>query len=146
MLECYQKTKAFSPFLSLKENQTNDDPFILCLYTPQLIPYETCVCILFFKQEIHMYLPEDVFQKEVSHRLSRPARLSHEKVNNNQFLYTNSVMKKNHWQRQATKCQGIRKFLTQITPIFYPSLESIGRRGELIDDKTQSKLQNNKTN
>ena len=41
-----------------------------------------------------MYLPEDVFQKEVSRRLNRPARLSHEKVNNNQFLYTNSVSKR----------------------------------------------------
>ena len=41
-----------------------------------------------------MYLPEDVFQKEVSRRLNRPARLSHEKVNNNQFLYKNSVLKR----------------------------------------------------
>ena len=41
-----------------------------------------------------MYLPEDVFQKEVSHRLNRLARLSHEKVNNNQFLYTNSDLKR----------------------------------------------------
>ena len=40
-----------------------------------------------------MHLPEDIFQKEVSHRLNRPARLSNEKVNNNQFLYTNSVLK-----------------------------------------------------
>ena len=41
-----------------------------------------------------MHLPEDSFQKEVSHRLNRPARLSNEKVkNNNQFLYTNSVLK-----------------------------------------------------
>ena len=40
-----------------------------------------------------MYLPEDVFQKEVSRSLNRPARLSHEKVSNNQFLCTNSVMK-----------------------------------------------------
>ena len=40
-----------------------------------------------------MHLPKDIFQKEVSHRLNRPARLSNEKVNNNQFLYTNSVLK-----------------------------------------------------
>ena len=40
-----------------------------------------------------MYLPEDVIQKDVSRSLNRPARLSHEKVNNNQFLCTNSVMK-----------------------------------------------------
>ena len=41
-----------------------------------------------------MYLPEGVFQKDASHRLSRPARLSREKVNNNKFLYTNSVLKR----------------------------------------------------
>ena len=40
-----------------------------------------------------MHLPEESFQKEVSHRLNRPARLSNEKENNNQFLYTNSVLK-----------------------------------------------------
>ena len=28
MLECYLETKAFSPFLSLKLNQTSDDPII----------------------------------------------------------------------------------------------------------------------
>ena len=52
-----------------------------------------CLYVFFFKQGIHMHLPEDIFQKEVSHRLNRPARLSNEKVNNNQFLYTNSVLK-----------------------------------------------------
>ena len=30
-----------------------------------------------------MYVPEDVFQKEVSRGLNRLVRLSHEKVNNN---------------------------------------------------------------
>ena len=62
-------------------------------HTPANSLLNLCLYVFFFKQGIHMHLPEDIFQKEVSHRLNRPARLSNEKVNNNQFLYTNSVLK-----------------------------------------------------
>ena len=48
MLEGYLETEAFSPFLSLKLNQTSDDPIIFAHTHPQLIPYKTCVCMVFF--------------------------------------------------------------------------------------------------
>ena len=66
----------------------------LPIHSPANSLQNLCLYVFVFKQGIHMYLPEDVFQKEVSHRLNRLARLSHEKVNNNQFLYTNSDLKR----------------------------------------------------
>ena len=89
-----------------------------------------------------MYLPEDVFQKEVSHRLNRPARLSNEKVNNNQFLYTNSVLKTTTRRDKQLNAKVMENLWHELHHFFTPAYN----RGDLIDNKIQSRLQNNKTN
>ena len=80
MLECCLETKVFSPFLSLKLNQTSDDPIIFPHTHAGLFPTKLVFVCFFFKQGIHMYLPEDVFEKTVSRRLNRlPGLLVHTK-------------------------------------------------------------------